>query len=422
MTKLFHTLVFMICGLTLSAQTMPEPQRTLRVDYQFTGDANTREIALSELCSFEGWAGRRVHTDSVPLKGNGDITLRDARTGRVIYCQSFSTLFQEWVTTDEARHVRRAFENCFLLPMPADSARITVRLFGMDQRVEAEYTHTVDPHDIQIRRLDGMPVPPHRYLHRSGEPADKIDVAIVAEGYTAAQADDFYEAAQAAVDAILAHEPFGRLADRFNFVAVAAPSRDADVSIPLEGQWRHTALGSHFSTFYSDRYLTTLRMRDLHNLLAGIPYEHIIILANTGTYGGGGIYNAYTLTTTHHVKFRPVVVHEFGHSFAGLGDEYAYNDSYGDFYFSHIEPWEQNLTTLHRFADKWQDMLPEGTPVPTSPEGRGADQVGVYEGAGYMPKGVYRPSPDCRMRTNECKGFCPVCQRAIERLVRFYTR
>ena len=421
MTKLFHTLLFVFCGLSLSAQTVLDFQRTLRVDYQFTGDAGSREIALSELCSFEGWAGRRVNMDRVPLKGNGDITLRDARTGQVLYCQSFSTLFQEWVTTDEARHVRRAFENCFLLPMPTDSARITVRLFGMDQQVEAEYTHTVDPHDILIRRLDSLPVQPHRYLHRSGEPADKIDVAIVAEGYTAAQADDFYEAAQATVDAILAHEPFGRLADRFNFVAVAAPSHDSDVSIPLEGKWRHTALGSHFSTFYSDRYLTTLRMRDLHNLLAGIPYEHIIILANTGTYGGGGIYNAYTLTTTHHAKFRPVVVHEFGHSFAGLGDEYAYNDSYGDFYFSHIEPWEQNLTTLHNFADKWQDMLPAGTPVPTSPEGRGADQIGVYEGAGYMPKGVYRPSPDCRMRTNECKAFCPVCQRAIERLVRFYT-
>lgn len=271
-----------LCATSTHAQqnnTSPAscPGRTLRVDYDFSGNTHAQHIAVAGLSSFSGWAGRRVHTDSVPLRGNGDITLRDLHTGRVLYCQSFSTLFQEWLTTEEATHTSRSFENTFLLPMPADSAEVTVRLFNFKHQVTSSLTHKVAPNDILIRNLDRTPVPPHRYLHQSGPAADKIDVAIVAEGYTAAQAEAFYADAQTAVDAILSHEPFKQYADRFNFVAVAAASADSDVSIPKEGIWRNTALSSHFSTFYSDRYLTTLHQRDLHNLLAHIPYEHIII-------------------------------------------------------------------------------------------------------------------------------------------------
>lgn len=409
-------------ALALPTDRLPfDTTRTLRVDYIFGGDRQRQHIELAELCSFKGWAGRRHNLDSVPVRGNGDITMRDAKSGRVIYRLSFSTLFQEWLNTDEATRVARSFENSYLLPMPADAAEVTVRLFGMQDSSVTRFTHTVDPGDILIRRLDRSPVPPHRYLHRSGRCEEKIDVAIVAEGYTADQAATFYTDAQTAVQAILSHEPFRKYADRFNFVAVAAPSADSDVSIPLQGIWRNTALGSHFSTFYSDRYLTTLRQRDLHNLLAGIPYEHIIILANTDTYGGGGIYNAYTLTTAHHAKFRPVVVHEFGHSFAALADEYYYDDSFQDFYNQDVEPWEQNITTLKDFASKWADMLPAATPVPTPADPASPARLGVYEGGGYISKGVYRGRQDCRMKTNECEDFCPVCQRALARLIRFYT-
>ncbi len=419
-------IALIICSfasLCAAAQTVSVPQRTLRIDYQFAGNAQKQEIAVSELSSFNGWAGRTVHTDSVPLRGNGEISLRDARTQSVLYRQSFSTLFQEWLTTEEATQTRRSFENVFLLPMPTDSAYVTISLFADKEGAkDVTLTHKIDPKDILIRNLDKLPVQPHRYLHKAGDPKEKIDVAIVAEGYTASQADDFYRDAQTAVESILAHEPFKSLSDRFNFVAVAAASEDSDVSIPLEGLWRNTAVKSNFSTFYSDRYLTTLHLADLHNLLVGIPYEHIIILANTYTYGGGGIYNSYMLTTTHHSAFRPVVVHEFGHSFAGLADEYYYDDQYENFYSSATEPWEQNLTTLKDFASKWQDMLPAGTKVPTKPDAKHPERIGCYEGGGYMSRGVYRAFQDCRMKTNECKAFCPVCQRAIRRMVDFYTK
>ncbi|MBR1593662.1 MAG: peptidase M64 [Alloprevotella sp.] len=394
--------------------------RTLRVDYIFSGDVARQEISVSELTSFKGWAGRRQNLDRLPLKGNGQITMADARTGNTLYCHSFSTLFQEWLNSEEATHTRKAFENVFLLPMPTDSARITVRLLGNHERLLAEYTHTVRPADILLRPLDGLATAPHRYILQSGSAEECIDVAMVAEGYTADEADDFYAKAQEASDALFAHEPFKHLKNRFNIVAVALPSQDSGVSIPGQGVWKQTALGSQFNTFYSDRYLTTLNLRRLNDALAGIPYEHIIILANTDNYGGGGIYNSYTLSMTKHHFFRPVVVHEFGHSFAGLADEYFYDDQYTQFYYADTEPWEQNLTTLKDFQSKWADMLPEGTPVPTPATKSREGAIGVYEGGGYQSKGVYRPFQECRMKINEWPEFCAVCQRAIECLVDFY--
>jgi len=418
----FRTLLLCLFSLLfITTAKAWKPQRTLRIDYTISGNKAQQHIALTSLASFQGWAGRTCHMDSVPLKGNGDITLQDAVTGRVLYRQSFCTLFQEWLTTEEATRLSRSMEHVALLPMPDAPANVTIRLFGLGQQDTLRFTHAIDPADVLIKNLDTAPVTPHRYLLRPGSSEEKIDVAIVAEGYTAEQTEAFYADAQTAVESILAHEPFKSRAQEFNFVAVAAESRDSDVSIPKEGLWRSTALGSHFSTFYSDRYLTTPNLRQLHDLLARIPYEHIIILANTYTYGGGGIYNAYTLTTTHHAAFRPVVVHEFGHSFAGLADEYYYDDQYENFYSSAEEPWEQNITTLADFDSKWADMLPAKTAVPTKPDARRMDKIGVYEGGGYMSKGVYRAYQDCRMKTNECAAFCPVCQRALSRLIDFYT-
>ena len=347
--------------------------KTLRVDYLFVGNAERQCISLDELVSLPGWAGRRHSLDRLPLEGNGDLTMTDKESGKVIYRTSFSSLFQEWLGEKEARQVTRGFENTFLVPYPK----------------------------------------------RTG-----IDLAILAEGYTADEMDLFYKDAQDACDAIFAHEPFKRMKNKFNVVAVESVSQDSGVSIPRKGEWKHTAVGSHFDTFYSDRYLTTRSVKVMHNWLAGIPYEHIIILANTDTYGGGGIYNAYLLTTAHHAMFKPVVVHEFGHSFGGLADEYAYEEAPSPLYPYAVEPWEPNITTLKDFGSKWKDMIPEGTPIPTPVETdstRIYTQVGVYEGAGYTLKGIYRPTTECRMKINEAPCFCPVCERALERMIRFYT-
>lgn len=394
--------------------------QTLRLDYIFSGDNRSQQIYLDEMRKSEGWYGRRVHLDSLLLKGNGQITVADTM-GVVLYRHSFSTLFQEWQVTQEATLVKKSFENVFLVPMPKEPVDITVSLFDTHGQVSSSMKHRVDPADILIRPVGEMCR--WEYLRTGGDSRGKIDIAFVAEGYQPDQMNIFRRDCQETIEALLAHEPFHSMADRFNFIAVYAPSEDSGVSIPHEGLWKRTATASHFDTFYSERYLTTLHLKQLHDLLSGIPYEHIVILANTDNYGGGGIYNSYMLSAAHHPTCKPVAVHEFGHSFAGLGDEYYYDDQYETLYPADTEPWEPNLTTLVDFSAKWQDMMPPKATVPTQPSGKNLySEVGVYEGGGYQSKGVYRPSQECRMKINEAPVFCPVCQRAIARMIDFQTK
>lgn len=402
--------LLLAAALSLPGQSLPADRfknATLVVQYCFSGTDKDCVIAVDELLRTPGWAGRMRRMDQVPLRGNGQVRMTRREDGLVLYRMSFSTLFQEWQATEEATRVRKSFENVFQLPMPAVPVDITVELYDFHDRVAASLTHPVDPDDILIRPA-GHTVPEHRYLLRNGPASRCIDVAIVSEGYTGEEMELFYADAQAAVESLLSHEPFKALAKRFNFVAVGLPSRESGVSIPQQGLWVDTALGSSFDTFYSDRYLTTLHLKRLHESLAGVPYEHVIILANTDNYGGGGIYNSYTLTAAHHPAFRPVVVHEFGHSFGGLADEYFYDDQYTELYYPDVEPWEPNITTQADFDSKWKELL-------------GRDGVGLYEGGGYQSKGVWRGSRDCRMQTNSFPRFCPVCQDALTKMIRFYT-
>ena len=424
----------LLCALVLTLVANAQEQ-TLRVNYTFSGNSKESRIYLDDLNVIDGWAGRRVNMKDLYLEGNGQIMMTDAATGDTLYCNAFSTLFQEWQNTEEATKVDRSFENVFLLPMPVQTAIVEVKLTDNYNKVVATMRHTVDPKDILIRKIGQNP-PRWKYLHQGGSPKDCIDVVIVPEGYSADEMDVFYKDADIAVKSLFAHNPFKTMQDRFNILAVELASRDSKVSVPLKGLWTETALSSQFSTFYTDRYLTTLRLRQLHDKLAGIPYEHIIILANTDVYGGGGIFNSYTLTTAHHSNYANVVVHEFGHSFGGLADEYYYDDQYEQYYNSDTEPWEPNITTLVDFDSKWKDMIPAEVAQPTlapvaAPTSRMNNKqrkevdnlpaVGLYEGGGYMSKGVWRGSFDCRMHTNSCPDFCPVCRRTIERIIRFYT-
>lgn len=420
-------ILFLLCLIAVSstrAQVFADhfADKTLRVDYIFNGNASGQAICLDGLSALPTWAGRKHHLAELPLQGNGQIVMRNAASGKTIYTTSFSSLFQEWLETDEARNVTKGFENTFLLPYPLQPVEIEITLLDPRRNVRASMKYIVHPNDVLIEQKGNSHITPHKYLLHNDSPEKCIDVAILAEGYTLQEMQAFYEDADIACKSIFDHEPFKSMKKRFNVVAVASPSTDSGVSVPRLNEWKHTAFSSHFSTFYSDRYLTTSRVKAIHDALAGIPYEHIIILANTEEYGGGGIYNSYTLTTAHHPMFRPVVVHEFGHSFGGLADEYFYdNDVMTDTYPLDIEPWEQNISTQVDFAAKWKDMLSENTPVPTPAEVSENYPTGVYEGGGYSAKGIFRPAENCRMRTNEYPAFCPVCQRALRRIIEFYT-
>ena len=396
-------------------------ERTLRIDYTFAGDATHQVIALDQLSQMPGWYGKHKRLAELPVEGNGQISVRCHRTGEVIYRNSFSTLFQEWQSYPEAEQVWKSFENVFLVPMPKDTVDITIDLRNNRREVTSTMTHQVVPGDILIRHIGENDVTPYTVVLEADDPSHCIHIAYLAEGYTEEEMDVFLKDVNIAVEALFAHEPFKSMRSRFNIVAVQAPSAESGTSEPSKGIWRNTALKSHFDTFYSNRYLTTLHLKTMHDWLAGTPYEHIIVLVNTSEYGGGGILNSYNLSMTHHEMFRPVVVHEFGHSFAGLADEYAYDQEQIPMYPHDVEPWEPNITTLADFSKKWQSMVAKGTPIPT-PIKAGKERAGLYEGAGYSLKGVYRAYPDCRMRTNENPEFCEVCKQAISRLIDFYTK
>ncbi len=427
MKRLFLTLICAVAATVVSAQNFSDyfANKTLRLDYIFAGNSQNQIVALDELAYTDGWAGRRVNLDKVPVKGNGEVKIIEAAGDKVIYRTTFSSLFQEWLVTSEAQQITKSFEATFLVPFPKEVVFVEVTLFNNEGKLQTSLRHKIDPSDKLIRDMNGRTPAPHEYLLKSGPAEECIDIAIVAEGYAAQDMEVFMRDARTACEEIFRYEPFASHKHRFNVVAVKLESKQSDVSVPQDGVWRQTALNSNFHTFYSPRYLTTNSVHLIHDALAGIDYEHLIILANTDTYGGGGIYNSYTLTTAHNPQFKPVVVHEFGHSFGALADEYFYEqaDHTENTYNVNYEPWEQNITTLVDFDSKWKDMLDKRTKIPTEPtDKRKAEYtVGVYEGGGYMTKGVYRPAVVCRMRDNVATQFCPVCQRAIERIILYNT-
>lgn len=407
--SLYHTLVVFMSTVGCYAQTdfaTHFSDSTLRLDYIFAGDAIHQSIFLDELCSSPRWYGRKQQLEKLPLQGNGQLTVTDPQTGDTLYRHSFSTLFQEWLATSEAKHTQKAFENVFLVPFPKHPVIVNVKLTNYHNRVMATMSHEVSPNDILIRKLQQKT--PYVTLQQAADTNRCIHIAYVAEGYTPDQLEQYLQDCRDAMESLFQHEPFTSMRSRFNIVALLSTSHDTNVSQPSKGIWLDTALGSHFDTFYSERYLTTLHLKRLHDVLACTPYEHIIILANTEHYGGGGIYNSYNLSYTRGKHFKPVVVHEFGHSFGGLGDEYPYGDD-DPMYFADTEPWEPNLTTHTDYPAKWQNLIDGG-------------KASLVEGGGYLSHGVWRAQEDCRMRTNEYPVFCPVCQQALQQLIDFYTR
>lgn len=464
-------LPLLLISMSLDAQSFDDyfVDATMRLDYVFAGDANRQEIYLEHVMRQDRWAGRKSRLAEKFLNGNGQLVVRDHKSGDTIYVWTFSTLFQEWLQYDEAKRVKRAFESSYNIPYPRDVVDITITLTDNHQKVTTSMTHTVDPKDMLIKHLSDNGIPYHyiwkgkspkslqnqkqdsaskrNYIPTPYDPLKDVDItgcvdlAILAEGYTQAEMGKFYSDCERAVEALFAWEPFRSLKDKFNVVAVAAPSLQSGPTVPHQGIYVNTAVGCHYDTFYSDRYLTSQDMHRVYDLLSGVPFEHIMVLVNTDTYGGGGIYNQVTFATSDHPTFAQVFVHEFGHSYGGLGDEYAYDDMDSEWYPQDVEPWEPNLTTLHDFASKWQDLMPKKQPVPTPldpnvPNFRTMDHndakqvarlnactqvVGVFEGAGYQSKGCYRPAQECRMKINEVRDFCPVCSRAIRQITEFYT-
>jgi hypothetical protein len=234
--------------------------------------------------------------------------------------------------------------------------------------------------------------------------------------------DSFKEDCERFAGYLFNSSPFRENKNKFNIWGIEAPSAESGTDIPKEDIWKKTLVNSTFYTFDLERYLMTYDNKTLRNIASNAPYDQIYILVNSDKYGGGSIYNHYSMSVTKNKYFEFIVTHEFGHGFASLADEYYTSDvAYQNFYPLDVEPTDPNLTTLVDFDSKWKDLVEDGTPIQTPDTDEYKNKVGVFEGGGYMEKGIYRPAHDCSMKSIKVDNFCPVCKRAIKQMIDFYT-
>ena len=392
----------------------------MRVDLIFAGDHETTKVYLEKIKAEPQWGGTRTNMLDPLELGDFQYRIFDEATGKLIFARGFSTLFEEWQTTTEAQVSQKYLTQSVVFPYP--KYKVILELYKRNDLnlFEKCFEMGINPADLYIERGTKYNFET-RKIQDNGDPANCVDLVFVAEGYTENQLDSFYSNVKWLSDSLLSMEPFNQYRNKFNIWTVASVSKDSGTDFPGEGVWKNTIMNSNFYTFGLDRYLTTYDFRTVCDVAAPVPYDQIIVLININRYGGGGMYNHYCGGSNGGHTPEEVLIHEFGHGFAGLGDEYFASEvAYNEYFKLTIEPWEPNLTTLVNFESKWNDMLDPGTPVPTPPDEKYVDKTGVFEGGGYVSKGVYRPAFDCRMKSNDTEGFCAVCRRAISRSILYY--
>ena len=397
--------------------------RTMRVDYYHAGDSKNDYYYIDEVIAESFWGGSLVNLIDDTNFGKYLVKVLDKASGTLIYSRSYSTLFGEWQTVDEARTVQKSFSESVVFPYP--KAAVTVvfctKAFETGKYVE-KYRYDINPDDVCLIKHDNRHKYPVYEVLKGGDANRKVDIVIVPDGYTAAQMSQFKKDCEKFKNEFFKYEPYTSHKDDFNIHAVLAPSQESGVDEPCKGVWKNTIVSCSYWSLGSERYLMTTDNKTLRDVAANAPYDQIYILVNSTKYGGGGIFNWYCTGVNSNKMAGKIIVHEFGHGFAGLGDEYVGGSEYNDFYNLKLEPADPNVTTLVDFDSKWKDMVLQGTPIPTPATAEYKDKVGVYEGAGYMSNGLYRPMQDCLMNHFQCDAFCPVCQRAIVKMIEFYCK
>ena len=454
---------------------------TLRVDYLHGGDANDEVITLDRLHKQQGkWAGSRTHLVDPFEVGRTLVEVRDPGSGNLLFSRRVDSYFGEYRTTAEAnKGIKRFYHATVLVPFPKAKVKLAIKVRSKDLKSHKTLLEIdVDPTAYTIAReplKDGVKVID---VHNSGDPHTKVDVLIVAEGYQAKDEAKLRADLTRYAATLFGQEPFASAKDKFNLRCVWLPSKDAGCDEPGRGTWRDTAVGTTFDSLGLERYLLTEENRALREIAAHAPYDVLYIMVNTSRYGGGGIYNLFCTFTVDNQWSPYVFLHEFGHTFAALADEYySSTTAYTDFFPKGVEPVEPNVTALLDPATlKWKDLIATGTPLPTPwpkasydgsdgiyqkereslsariaaasraghdaeplkaeaeklslshsqrmdaalTQGPFAGKVGAFEGAGYVSTGLYRPSLDCIMFSKGTKPYCPVCTRAIVRVIDYY--
>jgi hypothetical protein len=396
--------------------------KVLRYDFMFSGNNQKTFVYPMGMKEEPFWAGPNTNLIDPFNYGNFRYEVFDDTTGMLVYSRGFSSLYQEWQTTAEAKTISRSFYEVATMPFPRNKVRFVISERKRDGSFSKLYETKIDPADYFIRKEKPVKVTTSE-IHSGGDPVTSVDIAFIAEGYRADEMDKFNEDVKKMTDALFSEEPFIDFEKNINIWAVEAVSQESGTDVPGEGIFVNTALNSSFYTFGLDRYMTTQDIKSVNDYAAAVPHDAIIVLVNSSRYGGGGVYNYYSGTTAGNNLSQKVFMHEFGHGFAGLADEYYSSTvAYDEFYPLDVEPWEPNITTMVDFSSKWKKELAEGIPVPTPDKDKYRNVIGVFEGGGYSAKGIYRPEMDCRMKSNGPKGFCTACREAIKRMIEYYTK
>lgn len=421
--SIFLSIFLLIYQTSAQAQSFDQwfDEGVMRIDLMFSGTSDESTYAFSELKKEAFYSGSKTSLVDPFDYGDHKFEVRDAASGTLIFASTYCTLFREWQTTIEAKSVRRAYNHVIRFPWPKSAVKVEIFDRSWEGEFASAWTGAFDPASIFADPSISQPFESVD-LEIHGAPEEKIDILFLAEGYTDNEMEKFLEDARRSAGYIFSEEPFKSQRENFNVRAVKSVSKDSGTDIPGQGIWKNTVMNSSFYTFGIERYMTTMDYAAVCDVAANTFYDQIYILVNTDKYGGGGIYNLYSISAADNMESRAVVIHEFGHAFGGLADEY-YNSAvaYNDFFNLETEPWNPNLTTLVDFDSKWKDLMQTDTPIPTPQEEAYREVVGVYEGGGYVAKEVYRPMIDCRMHTNDA-AFCPVCAGALLKMIARYTR
>ncbi len=397
-------------------------EKSLRIDLLHAGNSESSYFYLDNLKQEPFWGGSKKNLLDKFDYGEYRVIVKDKSSGRNIYSRGYSTLFQEWASSPEAKTVSRSFFETITVPYPKNP--VNIEIYGRSKKTDFEkvFEFEVNPDSYFISPELSKKYPWKKIID-NGPVSEKVDIVFLADGYTETEMVKFRADADRMVGYFFSNSPFKENKDKFNFWIVESPSAESGTDFPKDKIYKNTIINSSFSTFDVDRYLMTYDIKTVRDLAANVPYDQIIILVNSNVYGGGGVYNYYSITSVDDSFSDFVLVHEFGHGFGCLADEYYTSDvAVEDYYDLSVEPYEPNITTLVNFDKKWKSMLENGTPVPTPQTPDYKNKIGVFEGGGYVAKGVFRPYMDCTMKSRIRDGFCPVCRKALTEMIEFYSK
>ncbi|HEX6178644.1 MAG TPA: IgA Peptidase M64 [Thermoanaerobaculia bacterium] len=461
-------LLLALLAAPASAATFDELfiDKTMRVDYFHTGGRGEEIIALDRVVSDGPWPGSRTRLVDTTNLGKYLFEVIDRSTNSVIYSRGFASIYGEWETTGEASERHATFHESLRFPWPKAPVQVVLKKRDKQNAFQQIWSTVIEPSSRFVNPADPKPQGRLLTIFESGPAAQKVDLLLIGEGYTEAELPKFQSDAKRLVGELFATEPFKSRRGDFNVRALHLPSQTSGVHQPRTRDDRRTAISAEYNIFDSERYLLTYDNRALRDAASAAPYEFIEILVNEAQYGGGGIFNDQATTSVDSAFSDYVFVHEFGHHFAALADEYYTSDVAYETGVVHQEPWEPNVTATPA-NPKWADLIEKGTPLPTpwdkeayeahsrevqarrrklradnAPESemdklfreeqawstkflssqKYAGKVGAFEGASYEAKGLYRPEVDCIMFTRNEVGFCRVCTRAINRIIDLYAK